>query len=166
MSQNDNIATGAWERLRNLIGALDRVDRLETSAEFDGWLEKLAGDETALAETCRDFVARALRLACDPINSRLLLCLRGAGPTQVSALIGLADLERVELVERLNELSRAGLTAQSLEGEQVEATPLASNMLLMLDEISRGMVELAKADPLINPKAPTPRPNLRLLRTR
>ena len=156
----DDIAEGAWTRLRNLIGALDRVDRLETGCEFAGWLQKLAADESALERLMREFVLRALRLASEPINARVLAHLKGSGATKVGELLAAFDLSRVELVERLNELSRAGLTIQSLENEQVEATPLALGLLVLLDEINTRMLARAKQDYLINPAAPLPPPPL------
>jgi hypothetical protein len=73
-------------------------------------------------------------------------------------LLATTQLSRVELVERLNELSRAGLTTQSLESEQVEATPLTSGFLSLMEEIVTQMLTQAKNDYLINPNAPLPQP--------
>jgi hypothetical protein len=158
MSSTDDIASGAWTRLRNLIIALDRVDRLETSSEFSGWLAQLTADEGALEATMREFVWRALRLASDAVNIRILTQLRLAGALKVSELMALLRLSRIELVERLTALSRAGLTIQSLESEQVEATPLALGLLAWFDEIIARMMTQAKQDYLINPATPIPPP--------
>jgi hypothetical protein len=144
MNPIDDIATGAWTRLRNLIIALDRVDRLETSSEFVGWLTQLTKDDAALEMTMREFVLRALQLASEPINARLLAQLKQAGAMKASELMATSGLARVELVERLNALSRAGLTIQSLENEQIEATPFALGLLALLDEITARMMAQAK----------------------
>jgi hypothetical protein len=157
MNPVDDIANGAWTRLRNLIGALDRVDRLETSTEFDGWLQDLARDENALETTLREFLLRALREASDPVNFQILRHLQTGGVTKVSDLLTAIRLSRVELVERINSLSRAGLTVQALEGEQVEATNLAAGLLTLLDDLTARMKALAQNDYLLNPQAPLPK---------
>jgi hypothetical protein len=151
------IADGAWTRLRNLIAALDRVDRLETSREYEGWLQRLATDEQAVEQIAREFLLRALRLASDPLNSRILTALEGtegAATTELSTATGLA---RTELVERLNELARAGLTVQTIEGERVEVTPLAHGVTSLVNEIAKEVVRLASNDYLLNPRAQPPK---------
>jgi hypothetical protein len=158
MNAIDEISNGAWARLRNLLGALDRVDRLETSSEFDGWLQAFARDEAALAATLREFLLRALRLASDPLNFQILSHLKRGGPTSFGDLLTLTRVSRVELVERANELARAGLTLQALEGEQVEITNLALGLLTLWDDILAQMKTLATNDYLLNPKAPLPQP--------
>ncbi len=160
MTAIDDIANGAWTRLRNLIGALDRVDRLETSTEFDGWLQALASDENALELTIREFLLRALREASDPVNFQILqpLCRRDVG--KLGDLLEATHLSRVELVERVNSLSRVGLTVQALEGERVEVTALARGLLSLMDEISAQMKTLAQNDYLLNPNAPLPNPKI------
>jgi DNA-binding HxlR family transcriptional regulator len=165
MSVEVEIARGAWTRLRNLIGALDRVDRLETSTEFDGWLQSLAQDDELLDGTLREFLLRALRLTGDPLNFQILLCLRDGART-ASKLLDATQLSRVELIERLNELARAGLTIQTLETECIEVTPFASNLLALVDGICAQTRLLARDDFLLNPKAPAPKPKLQLPTTK
>ena len=108
------IVSGAWTRLRNLLGALDRVDRLDTSSGFDGWLQQLARDETALDATLREFLLRSIRLASDPTNYVLLSQLKQSGTIDVIALLATMRLSRVELVERLNADSPQESCAQVL----------------------------------------------------
>ncbi len=160
MNAIDEISNGAWARLRNLIGALDRVDRLETASEFEGWLQELARDEAALDATLREFLLRALQLASDPLNCQILSHLKTSGAASVGDLLVLVHLSRIELVERIASLSRAGLTVQALEGEQVEATELAVGLLTLWDDILAQMKTLASNDYLLNPKAPLPKPPL------
>jgi|GEM_PF-3378490 hypothetical protein len=156
MNPLDDIARGAWTRLRNLISALDRVDRLETSSEFDGWLNALAQDENALDATIREFLLRALHLASDALNAQLLAFLLANGASTIGALRQVTRLSRVELTERVNELARAGLTVQALDGEQIEVTPLARGLGALLDELVQGIQAQAQNDYLINPKAKMP----------
>ncbi len=152
------IASGAWTRLRNLVAALDRVDRLETSSEYDGWLRQLATDDPALTLTLREFFLRVLRTAAEPANFTILLLLQQRGALSTGGLQDALRLSRVELVERLNDLARTGLTAQALDGDQIEATPLALGFLGLVDEISAAMLVLAKSDYLLNPAAAMPAP--------
>ncbi len=158
----DDIANGAWIRLRNLIGALDRVDRLETSTEFEGWLQALARDENALELTIREFLLHALREASDPVNFQILRLLCSRDMAKLGDLLEATRLSRVELVERVNSLSRAGLTIQALEGEQVEVTPLTRGLLSLVDEIGARVKAQAQNDNLLNAKAPLPDSKLQI----
>lgn len=146
----DEIARGAWTRLRNLIGALDRVDRLETSEEYIGWLQKLATDESVLERTAKEFILRAVRLAADPINWLVLVRLAENEAATTAELSGMTGIQRVEIVERLNELARAGLTLQSLEGDRVAVTDLGRGMIAFVGQVTQRMTDLAAKDYLVN----------------
>lgn len=148
----EQLAGGGWARLRNLLGALDRVDRLETSSDFAGWLNGLAEDESGLERVIRDFNLRAFRLVGDPVNSRILTRLIETGPASTNDLISSTGIQRVEVVERINELGRAGLTVQALEEDKVEATAFARGYLVLLQEVTTQMMRLAANDYLLNPK--------------
>lgn len=158
----EEISRGAWTRLRNLIGTLDRVDRLETSSEYVGWLQRLAADQNALAETMREFLLRCLRLAADPISWSILEALREKPASTTADLVDLTGLQRVEIVERLNELARAGLTVQPLDADRVEATELARGLLLLVSIVSARMFELAAEDYLLKPRPPIAKPENRI----
>jgi hypothetical protein len=145
----EEIASGVWMRLRNLIGALDRVDRLETSTDYVGWLQDLSRDQAGLDETIANFVSRALRIGLDPVNWRILTSLEDSGAVPTSVLQKMTSLSRVELVERMNELARAGLTAQTVDGDQVEATRFARGLHLLMDELTAQVRTLALNDYLI-----------------
>lgn len=155
----EQIAAGAWNRLRNLIVALDRVDRLETSEEYVGWLQTIAGDTAALQKTMEEFVLRALRLAAEPINWRILTELARGEEIATGDLSRGTGVGRVELVERLNELARAGLTVQALEGEHVEITGLGRGVIELVGAIYDRMKKVADGDHLLNPHVALPRPN-------
>jgi hypothetical protein len=78
----------------------------------------------------------------------------------VSDILKASELSRVELVERLNDLSRAGLTVQALDDERVEATPLALGFLSLVGAVSAQVLAQAQNDYLINPNAPIPPPTI------
>jgi hypothetical protein len=164
-SKTDSIqqlADGAWTRLRNVIGALDRVDRLETASKFAGWLQGLAEDDAALEATIREFLLRGLRLASDPVNARILTTLEHSTSTSLLDLLETTGLRRVELVERLTELARSGLCIQTLEGDRVEATVLTHGFLSLVDELSAQVKARAQNDYMLNPKAPLPNPKIQI----
>ncbi|MBI4674323.1 MAG: MarR family transcriptional regulator [Chloroflexi bacterium] len=158
MNPLDDIALGAWTRLRNLIGALDRVDRLETAREFDGWLQQFSPDENALDATIREFLLRALRLVGDPLNFQILAQLNANQGATMTELLAETRLSRVDLTERVNEMARAGLTVQPLEQDKIEATPFALGLLELLAQIHAQIKTHAQNDYLINPKAKMPKP--------
>lgn len=158
MNPTDDIARGAWTRLRNLIGALDRLDRLETAREFDGWLAQLAQDERALDATIHEFLLRALRLASDPINVQILAHTHAQDGATMTELLMQTKLSRVDLTERVNEMARAGLTVQPLEQDKIEITQLAAGMLRWFEELEREIKTNAQNDYLLNPNAPLPPP--------
>ena len=58
-------------------------------------------------------------------------------------------LPRVELVERLAELSRAGLTVQALEGDQVQSTVLSRGLLTIVQALESEVKEIARKDYLL-----------------
>lgn len=149
MSSDREIASGAWTRLRNLIGALDRLDRLETSSEFESWLPKLAADEEGLSITIREFLLMAVRVAVDAVNWRVLVLLIGSGPAESSTLARELAVSRVELVERTNELARMGLTTQALEGGMIDATPFARGLAQLIEDWTIQVKTLASNDYII-----------------
>lgn len=155
----DDIALGAWARLRNLIGALDRLDRLETAREFDGWLAQFAQNENALDATIREFLLRALRLVGDPLNFEILAHTRTQNGATMTELLTATKLSRIDLTERVNELARAGLTVQPLEEDKIQATPFGIGILDLMAEIHAQIKINAQNDYLINPNAKIPIPS-------
>lgn len=155
----NGIAAGAWSRLRNLIGALDRIDRLDTSTEFAGWLESITQERQELPSIVSDFFLRTLHIASEPLNWRILSYLGSNTPSTIGEIIRVTRLGRVELVERMNELSRAGLTIQELEGERVESTELSRHLLLFVDSVGTEVLALAANDHMLNPMAKPPSPH-------
>jgi hypothetical protein len=83
--------------------------------------------------------------------------LNNGGSVTTSELLQATSLERVELVERINELARAGLTVQALDTDQIEATAFARGFLSLVEEINAQMRTLASNDYLLNPLASSPK---------
>ena len=82
MDPSKDILDGLTDRVRNLLLALDRQDRLETAEAFVGWLA-CEREEGRLAEAAREVLLRALRAASDSVNFRLLA---GLDPVTLVAL--------------------------------------------------------------------------------
>lgn len=114
--------------MRTLLRALDRQDRLETAQAFVGWLEREA-EAGRLPDAARELFLRALRVAGDPVNYRILQLLEPAGTVDLSALVQRTGLDRVAASERVNDLVQVGLAARDLVGDQIRGTPLASGLL-------------------------------------
>ncbi len=140
MTAGDAMALGLAERARNLLRALDRQDRLETSREFAGWLQgAVSGNE--LAGVAEELLLRALRVAGDPANYRileLLSPLEGIGLAEVMKRTGLS---RVAASERVNDLVQVGLASRELIDDQIRGTPLAGGLVALVGELSEAAGE-------------------------
>ncbi len=140
----DPLAEALWARLRNVLIALDRVDRLDTSADFVGWVEAFQCDGSQIQATARDWVLRAVRLASDPLNYAILSALRLDG-SPMAQLMTTTNLTRVELTERVQDLARVGLMTQALDSDRVEATAAGQGMVAWLESVSDKVAEHARA---------------------
>lgn len=123
----DSVQHGVVARLRTLLLALDRRDRLETAQEFVGWLAGQA-DAKQLAEHSRELLLRALRVAGDPINFRILSLLDGIDPTDIPDLMRETHLSRVAVSERVNDLVQTGLAVREMVNDQVRGTDLSEGL--------------------------------------
>lgn len=135
------VVRGLTDRVRTLVLALDRQDRLETAGEFVGWL----GDQTAagrLPEVTQELLLRALRVASDPINLGILTRLDPLAATGVADLVRQTGLTRVAVSERVNDLSQAGLATREMIGDEVRSTPLAGGLIELLADVSERSAEL------------------------
>ncbi len=126
---------GLADRLRNLLLALDRQDRLESADAFVGWL---AGEIEAerLGIHAREMLLRALKLVADPVNLDLLSRLDPLDAVELPALLESTELDRVALSERLNDLVQTGLASRELVGDQVRSTPLATGLVEWVESIA------------------------------
>ena len=133
------IVEGLWSRFKGLALALHRQDRLETARDFVGWLESLPDDEEQIAEIATSLTLRALHVATDPLNFRILQRLRREGTVSLKALMAETGLSRIPLHERINLLMQAGLAVQELESDDVRATQLTDGVVDLIEEIRGGL---------------------------
>ena len=130
------IVDGLADRTRSLLRALDRQDRLETAQAFVGWL---AGEreDGRLSETARETLLRALKLAADPVNLRILERLDEIDAVELPVLMEHTGLARVAVSERVHDLVQCGLAVREMVGDQIRRTSLAAGILSLVDEVSR-----------------------------
>jgi hypothetical protein len=131
-----SIVNGLADRTRALLRALDRQDRLETAQAFVGWLED-EREQDRLSETAREMFLRALRVASDPLNFRILEQLDPIEAVELPDLMEQTGLARVAVSERVHDLVQCGLAVREMIGDQIRRTSLASGILGLVDEIAR-----------------------------
>lgn len=147
----DELAEGLWTRLRNVLIGLDRLDRLDTATEFDGWIEAFQTDPAEIEATARDWALRAVRLGMDPINYDILHQLQ-AGEMTIGRLMAITHLTRVDLSERVKDLAQVGFVVQALETDGVQATAAGQGIVRWLESLvepiaARARAGLAKDNP-------------------
>lgn len=129
----NDLSTALALRLRDLARMLDRLDRLE--AGTGRWL---ASQQPAdLASAAQDMTLRALRVAADSTNFRLLGRLAEAAALTSAELEGTVGLGRLALAERLNDLVQVGLAARNVDTDQVQATPAGAALAGLINSISQ-----------------------------
>ena len=128
------ILAGLVDRVRSLLLALDRRDRLETAGEFVGWLQQQTREQ--LDDIAREMLLRALRCAGDPVNYRILQRLDGLDAVDAADLLRDTDLGRVALSERLNDLAQVGLISRDTVDDQVRGTSLAAGVRAVVERIA------------------------------
>ncbi len=141
----DDLAEGLWARLRNVLIALDRVDRLEGAGDFAGWVEAFQCDQDQIRATAQDWVLRAVRTASDPINYQILETVHTAGQMSIAQLMQATRLTRVDLTERVKQLAAVGLLVQSLESDAVQGTRAADGMLAWVEALVEQIAAHARA---------------------
>ncbi len=128
------ILAGLVDRVRSLLLALDRRDRLETAGEFAGWLQQQTREQ--LDDIAREMLLRALRCAGDPVNYRILQRLDGLDAVDAADLLRDTDLRRVALSERLNDLAQVGLISRDTVDDQVRGTSLAVGVQAVVERMA------------------------------
>ncbi len=139
------LVEGLWARLRNVLIALDRLDRLDSATEFVGWVESLQHDDAQVDATVRIWVLRAVHLASDPANYRLLRFLHGSDGMTIAQLMQATGTTRVELTERVKDLAQAGFVAQVLDMDSVQATPAAKGFVAWVESLGEQMADHVRA---------------------
>ncbi len=141
----ESLAAGLAERLRTLLLTLDRQDRLETAAAFVGWL---AGEREAgrLPDDARELLLRALKVAGDPVNYRLLAALDPIEPVELPALMEGAGLGRVAASERVHDMAQVGLAVRELVNDEVRGTALGAGLVALVEGAAAGAGERLAAE--------------------
>ena len=139
----DSVGHGLAARLRTLLLALDRQDRLETAQEFVGWLAEHSEPQD-LADHARELLLRAFRVAGDPVNFGILIRLDRIDPVSIPELMRATRLGRVAVSERVNDMVQTGLAVREMVNDDVRGTDLGDGLTAFVDEATkRGGAELA-----------------------
>jgi len=142
------LARGVADRVRCLLLALDRQDRLESAAAFVGWLPRQTAEPAAMQQISRELLLRALRVGADPANFRILQTLDPLEPIEMPQIMECSGLHRVAASERVHDLVQVGLAAREMINDQVRGTPLG-RALVQLVERAAGIAGESLRDQLV-----------------
>lgn len=131
----DAILQGLSDRVRNLLRALDRQDRLETAQQFAGWLARQEAE--GLADAAREVLLRALARAGDPVNYRILRRLDRLAAVELPELMAATGLGRVAVSERVHDLVQTGLASREMVGDQIRGTALGEGLVALIEGVCR-----------------------------
>jgi hypothetical protein len=131
----EEILLGLTDRVRTLLRALDRQDRLETAQAFVGWLEKEL-EAGRLPGVARELFLRALRIGSDPMNYRILQALVPSEAVDLPQLMAQTGLDRVAASERVNDMVQVGLAVRDLVGDQIRGTPLGGGLVRLVEGLA------------------------------
>jgi hypothetical protein len=138
-----SLGRAAARVLSYLIQVVDREDRLESGS--GRFREELEADADGRWRAVEDAVLRALRLAAEPINYRILERLAKVGVIDVPDLVSLTGLPRLSIEERVSDLTSAGLAAKVTSAGQVGGTEAGTALVgLIRDAVAAGSSELGQ----------------------
>lgn len=138
-----NVAAGLAGRLRSLVVALDRLDRLESGS--GAWRARF--EEAELPEAATELTLRALRTGADPANFRILRALAADDSHALGRLIETTGLGRLVLSERLNDLVQVGLATRLIDTDHAQITPAGASLLRLVEALVDAAVQqYASAD--------------------
>lgn len=103
------------------MSVIDREDRLESGT--GEWLTSFKVEPGERKTASRESVLRALRMASDATNYRILQSLRDGVGTPIEDLVRTTGLSRLALAERIGDLVSAGLAAKLPEANQIVGVP-------------------------------------------
>lgn len=154
VDSSNELGEGLWARFRNVLIALDRIDRLETASDFVGWVENFQTDPVQIELTTRDWILRALHRASDPTNYQLLIALTKRDGLSIAELMHTTNLTRVDLTERIKDLAQSGFVAQALESEIVQGTLAATGLVALVESLREQIAERTRAGLMKDNPAP------------
>ncbi len=142
---SDALVEGLWARLRNVLIGLDRLDRLDNATDFVGWVEAFQQDDAQIQATTREWILRALHLASDPLNYRVLRFLGASDGLSIAQLMQATGMTRVELTERVKDLAQVGLVAQALDSDAVSGTRATEGLVAWVEALREQMAAHVRA---------------------
>jgi hypothetical protein len=145
IESNNDLVEGLWARLRNVLIAFDRVDRLESASDFVGWVESFQSDDAEIEASTRDWVLCATQVASDPMNYRILRVLSDCDGASVAELMRLTNATRIDVTARLNELAQVGFVMQSVESDSVQGTRASKGMVDMIESLRAQIADRLRA---------------------
>lgn len=110
---------------------IDREDRLESGS--GEWLSTFNAQSEEKMTAARESVLRALRMASDATNYRILSSLTDGVGTPVEDLVKTTGLGRLPLAERIGDLVSAGLAAKLPEANQIVGVPAGTALVRLVE---------------------------------
>lgn len=132
-----NIADGLFGRLRALVMAQDRLDRLESGS--GQWRSGFASTE--LDESAKFLTLRVMHTASDPLNFNILKLLAKADSLAIPTLMAEAGVGRLVLSERLNDLVQVGLVTRLIDTDHAQITAAGAGTVELVNQISNHIRE-------------------------
>lgn len=126
------VAGGLTGRLRSLVIALDRLDRLESGS--GEWLSGFA--EVELAEAATALTLRAFQTSTDPENFVILTALAADDSQAIGQLIETTGIGRLVLSERLNDLVQVGLATRLIDTDHAQITAAGASLVHLVRQIA------------------------------
>lgn len=120
--------------MRLYMSVIDREDRLESGT--GEWLASFRDEPGEREAAARESVLRALRMASDATNYRILESLSDGIGTPIEDLTRATGLDRLALAERIGDLVSAGLAAKLPEANQVVGVPAGSAIVTLVESAS------------------------------
>lgn len=127
-----NIADGLSGRLRSLVMAQDRLDRLESGS--GQWRSGFVSDE--LDESAEFLTLRVMHTASDPLNLTILQSLATADSLPIPSLMTKAGVGRLVLSERLNDLVQVGLVIRLIDTDHAQITAAGAGIVDLVNQIA------------------------------
>lgn len=132
-----NIADGLSGRLRSLVIAQDRLDRLESGS--GQWRSDFVSSE--LDESAEFLTLRVMYTASDRLNLSILQSLATADSMSIPSLMAEVGLGRLVLSERLNDLVQVGLATRMIDTDHAQITAAGAGMVELVNQISNQIRE-------------------------
>jgi len=141
LSESRNpIAEGIAGRLRSLVLALDRLDRLESGS--GEWLADF--NEKELPESAVELTLRTFRIASDPTNYHLLITLEKHTTLSIPDLLTATSLTRLPLSERLNDLVQVGLATRLIDTDHAQITAAGAGVVGFMRDMIEEVIQVYK----------------------